>query len=148
MKDIQAHQQEQPDPAQMLIHMEQAGGHLTQHLKYISGDPTRKAEVKQKQDQLDQLGKMTDQLTQQVTEHAQAAQDQQGNGQAPQSEMMVDLAKVHGELGLKQEKQKGDLALKARKQMVDEKLKDAKTAADIRRKNMEAMTPRGGAPSQ
>jgi hypothetical protein len=133
-KDIQAHQQEQPDPAQLLIHLEQAGPHMAKHLQYISGDPTRKAEVKQKQAQLDGLAKMTDQLSQQVQEAAQAAQ--QGNGQQPQqdSETLVGLAKVHGELGLKAEKQQGDMLLKARKQMVDEKLKDAKTAAEIRRK--------------
>ncbi len=139
-QDIMAHQQEpNANPADLLIHMEQGGAHMHQHLEALKGDPTRKAEVAQKQKQLDNLGKMTDQLQQQVEEHSQAQPQQQ---QAPDPEAMAAMTKVTGELGLKAKKQAGDMELKARKQAVDEKLKDAKTAADIRRKNVESMQPK------
>ena len=123
-------------PVDKLIHMEQAGVHLQGHLQGLSQDPTRKQEVKQKQQALRQLAKATDQLQQQVQEKAQAAagqNGQQGQPQQPSPEAQAKLAKVHGDLGLKAQKQKGELALKARKQQVHERLEDLKTAAEIKR---------------
>jgi len=136
-KDAMAHEQEaNADPSDLLVHFNQAGAHMHQHLELLKGDPTRKQEVAQKTQQLDNLAKMTDQLTQQVDEAAQAV-PQQGNGQGDPEQRAATM-KVAGELALKAKKQSGDMDLKARKQAVDEKLKDAKTAADIRRKNLEA----------
>ena len=124
------------NPVEKLIHMEQAGVHMQGHLQGLMNDPTRKAEVKQKQAALRQIAKATDQLSQQVQEHAQA-QGQNGNvsqpGQPMDPEDMAKLAKVHGDLGLKAQKQQGDLALKARKQQVNERLQDLRTSAEIKR---------------
>jgi hypothetical protein len=141
--DVMQHQKEpNVNPIELLRHLEQAGPHLAKHLEPLRGDPTRKAEVKQKEGQLQQLGKLTDQLSQQVEESLaaqQKARQQQGNGQQgqPDPELVAKMAKVHGDLGLKSEKLKGDMALKARKQAVTERLQDKKTAADVRRANLQ-----------
>jgi hypothetical protein len=139
--DVMQHIQDpQAHITEKLVHAEQAGAHLTQHLKQLEGDPTRKAEVRQKKQQLGDLAKVTDQLSQQVNEWALAqakSNGQQPGGAPPQSdgEAAAKMAKVHGELGIKATKMQGDLALKTQKQQVDTKLKDARTAADIRRAN-------------
>jgi hypothetical protein len=137
-QDAQQHLQDQnADPSQQLIHLEQTGGHLARHLKMISGDPSRKQEVGQKQKQLDALAKTTDQLHQQVQDAAKAAQDQQDQT-APDPAEQAQAAKLTGDLTLKAQKMKGEMALKAQKQNFQQTLLDKKTAADIRRKNVVA----------
>jgi hypothetical protein len=142
MKDVMQNvQQPQGDPASKLLHMEQAGPHMHQHLDALKGDPTRKAEVKQKQKALDQLGKMSDQMGQQVQESMRSAAAQQPNGEQGQgqqpggvpADMIPKMAKVQGDLTLKAQKQKADMALKERKQAHSEQLSDKKTAASIQR---------------
>ena len=138
MKDAMAHHQEpNADPMAVLTHMEQAGPHMFQHLQALKGDPTRKQEVKQKQKQLDDLGKQTDQLHQQTTEAMQAAQKNGQQAQPPQQPPVdpVKLAKVQGDLKLKAQKQQGDMALKARKAQFTESLSDKKVASGIHREN-------------
>ena len=138
MKDAMAHHQEpNAQPMAVLTHMEQAGPHMFQHLQALKGDPTRKNEVKQKQKQLDDLGKQTDQLHQQTTEALQAAQ-KNGNGQEQPQEPPIDpvkMAKVQGDLTLKAHKQAADMALKTRKQQFTETLSDKKVASTIHREN-------------
>jgi hypothetical protein len=138
-QDVQKHMKD-PNANKMELygHMEQAGGHMSQHLQRIQNDPTRKGEIDQKRQALAMLSKQTDQLQQQLKEAAQAqARAGGGNGQGQQP---VDpaLLKVKGELALKAKKQEGDMALKARKAAFSERIKDASTASEIRRKNMEA----------
>jgi hypothetical protein len=130
------------DPLSKLIHMEQAGPHMFQHLQALKGDPTREREVKQKQVQLDQLGKMSDQLHQQLTESMQAAasangQQDQAPPQQPPSDgdIIPKMAKVSGDLQLKASKMQGDMALKVRKQAHSEQLSDKKVASGITREN-------------
>lgn len=148
MKDVMEHVAEpQSDPVQKLIHMEQAGPHMFQHLSALKGDPTRKQEVKEKQQALDQLGKKSDQLHQQLTEHL-AAQPQPPNGEPPDPEAIAKLAKVQGELKLKAAKQAGEMALKGRKQVFNETLQDKKTAASIRRDNARAAAEQRRKPPQ
>lgn len=131
MKDAMEHQKEPgANPIQVLQHMEAAGPHMHQHLQLLKGDPTRKQEVKMKQKQLDDLGKASDQLHQQLEEHMQS-QPQQPNGQQD-PEATAKLAKVTGELGLKKQKQDGEFVLKERKQAHNEKLADKKAAVGIR----------------
>jgi hypothetical protein len=132
------------DPQQqmgLLTHLHQAGPHMAQHLQLLGGDPTRKQEVKQKQQKLDDLGKKTDQLQQQV-EEAQGAAGQNGSsGAQPGDEAALGLgadlvpkmAKVHGDLALKAQKQEADHQLKVRKQTFNEGMADKKTAFGIQR---------------
>jgi hypothetical protein len=137
-------QDQQSQPLQKLIHVEQAGPHMHQHLDLIKGDPTKEHEFKQKKKMLDALSKTADQLGQHVKESF-AAQQKNGNGQQqqgqPDPEAQAAQMKMHGELGLKAEKQKGELILKARGQAVKEHLEDLKTAAEIRRKNKTPSSP-------
>jgi hypothetical protein len=131
MQDVMQHVQDPNAPPQdKLLHMEQAGPHLNQHLNAIAGDPTRKDEVRQKKQQLDQLGKISDQLGQQVQQ--QMAADAQ-NAPPPQGQPDPDMMKVQGELQIKAQKAQGEMAIKERKQAHQEQLSDAKTAASIQR---------------
>jgi hypothetical protein len=138
MQDAQQHlQEQQSNPVEKLVHMHNAGPHLTQHLDAMRNDPTRKNYVKAKQKQLSDLGRSTDQLAQQLGEAMQAAQKngQQQQQQQPDPEAAAKMAKVQGELGLKAQKLKGELGLKTIKQKAQLGMADKKTAAEIRRAN-------------
>lgn len=139
---LKHYQDQQANPAEKLLHMEQSGPHMMQHLNALRGDPTRKKYVQQKQKDLNDLGKLTDQLHQQLGEHAKAMQDQAAQAQqtqAPDPDAQAKMAKVHGELGLKAAKMKGDMALKAHKQKQQMDMADKKTAADIHRSNAQTI---------
>lgn len=139
MQDVMQHLQGNDPPPAKLIHMEQAGPHMAQHLQMLQGDPTRKDEVKQKQKQLDMVGKVSDQLHQQLTEAMGAMADQMpnGNGDQPPDPKMV---KVMGDLNLKAQKQERDHALKERKLEHGEQLSDKKTGAAIQRETAKTQT--------
>jgi hypothetical protein len=145
-KDTMEHlQDQQSQPLQKLIHVEQAGPHMHQHLDLIKGDPTKEHEFKQKKKMLDALSKTADQLGQHVKESLRSQKSEVGgqNGQQgqPDPEAQAAQMKMHGELGLKAEKQKGEMILKARGQAFKEHLEDQKTAAEIRRKNRTPSSP-------
>lgn len=123
------------DPMAILIHMHQAGPHMAKHLQLLQGDPTRKNEVKQKQQQLDQLGKMTDQLGQQVAEQMQASAQQPQNGQQPEPDP-AKMAKVQGDLLLKAHAQEMRHGLKVQDQQFKQTLADKQTAAKIKRESV------------
>jgi hypothetical protein len=127
-------QNPQATPMQKFVHAEQAGRHMQQHLQLLEGDPTRKAEVKDKQKQLTSLSKMTDQLHQNLQDQIGAQMKENGQ-QAPPQAPDPKAMKVQGDLALKARKQQGDMALKERKQAHAEALSDKKTAAGIRREN-------------
>lgn len=131
-------QDPQGSPVDKLVHMEQAGPHMHKHLDELAGDPTRKKQHKEREQALQQLGKATDKLKQNVDEWLQS---QQENAPAPQPdpEQMAALAKVHGQLGLQKQKQDGQFALKAQAQAHKQMLADKKTAADIRLNAMKRM---------
>jgi len=143
--DVMQHVQDPNAPApEKLLHMEQAGPHLNQHLTALKGDPTRKQEVKQKEKQLDQLGKISDQMGQNLQEAMQAQGQNGETGPAqPQQQQQAgatpEMAKVMGDLGLKAKKQEGEFALKERKQAHNEMLSDKKTAAGISRENAKSI---------
>lgn len=128
------------DPHEVLIHLEQAGPHMGQHLQRVQQDPTRKDQVKQMTSQLQDLGKATDQLGQQVTESDQAAAAAQPQQPSMDPQAVAPLLKVHGDLQLKAAKDQGQLKLKEEAQQQKQKLADLKTAADIRRANLKAGT--------
>jgi hypothetical protein len=120
---------------QVLIHLENAGPHMKEHLDRIAQDPSRKTQVKQLFDAWVNLSKTTDKLKAQAAKQQSEQQPQQ-----PQldPETMAALEKVHGELGIKREKMQGDMQLKAQKQQATLRLADQKTAAEIRRGNVGA----------
>jgi hypothetical protein len=144
MQDLQGLQAQgqngnaQGNPMQTLIHLEQAGPHLKQHLDKLGGDPTREKDHKQMVKAWTTLGKATDKLKQNVDEMLQSQQANQPPPQ-PDPEHMAQLAKIHGELGLKAEKMHGDMALKAQKQTHTQSLMDKKTAFDLRIKAAQSL---------
>jgi hypothetical protein len=133
MHDPQAHITEK------VVHGEQAGAHMHQHLEALKGDPTRKGEVKQKTRQLLQMAKQVDQLHQQVQDWSKAQIRALPPPQQPDHEGMAKREKVQGDLQLKAVKLKGDIALKAQKQKADIQIKDKTAAAQIKRDNLRAM---------
>lgn len=134
--DVMQHLNEpQANPVEKLIHADQAGGHMAQHLEKLKGDPTRKAEVKDKQKKLDELAKETDRLHQNVQEMHQA---QLKAMPPPQPAPDPKVVKVQGDLALKAQAQQVKHVLKAQDQKFKQTLADKKTAADMKRKNIQA----------
>lgn len=134
-EDVAGHaqqvQQGGDSPENLMVHLEQAGPHLHEHLFAMMGDPTRKAQLEQMQKQWLGLSKLADQLKQQLEAKAQAEAANQP-AQAPDPELIAALAKVHGELAIKEKKAMGDLQLKAQKQAAQLHLNDLKAAHGIR----------------
>lgn len=136
MQDVQQHFKEPgADPHELLVHAEQAGGHMAIHLKALEGDPTRKQEVKQKQQQLNALAKTTDQLDKNVQQHVDAQAAAQPPAPGMSGEDIAKLARVHGELGLKAEDLRGKQKLREADHQARRELRDKETAASIRRQN-------------
>lgn len=141
MQDDADHAQElqagQGDPHALLVHLEQSGPHMYEHIQAIASDPTRKDQIKGMMEAWMNLSKMTDQLAQQVAEADQAAAEQQPK-QAPDPELIAKLAKVNGELQIKARTQQGNLMLKAQKQAVTLRQNEIKMAHGMRLENFEA----------
>lgn len=133
-QDVQDHIQQsqggQSDPMQLLIHLEQAGVHMNQHLARMAGDPSRKDMVDQARQAIVMMSKMSDQLKKQLAQ-AMAAQ---AAANPPQEQPDPDLVKVLGDLKLKGMKNQGDLQLKAQKQEQQMRLKDLQAAHTMRLK--------------
>jgi hypothetical protein len=140
LQDVAAHaqtlQQGQSDPMQLLIHLEQAGPHTYEHLSAIQNDPTRKAQVEQMTKSWIEMSRSADQLKQHI-EESQKAQEANQPPQQPDPALIAALAKVHGDLQIKQTKMQGDLALKKQKQDATLHLKDLQTAHNLKLKTFE-----------
>lgn len=134
-QDVQAHAQEvqagQSDPQSLYVHLEQAGPHMHDHLVPMAGDPTRKNQVEQMTKSWLAMSKMADQLKQHLDEAAKAQAENQPQQQPP-PELIAALAKVHGDLQIKQTKMQGDMALKQQKQDAMLRLKDLQTAHNVK----------------
>lgn len=133
-------QQGQSDPMSLMIHLEQGGPHMHEHLFAIQGDPTRKAEVQEMMKAWMAMSEMADQLRQQLEEAAKAQEANQP-AQAPDPELIAALAKVHGKLGIEREKMIGDQQRKSEKQMADLRRKDISLAHEMRLKQFQAQRP-------
>lgn len=141
---------------EVLIHLDEVGPHIKQHLEKMpqldklaalyagNQQNSRKqdGEHKQMEKAWHSLSQMTDKLHAEVErandENAKAKGN--GNGQAQQQpqldpDIMVDLFKAKSEMDIKREKMRGGLALAAEKQAFTHRLKDAGMAADIHREN-------------
>lgn len=137
-KHFQAMQAGQADPMKTLVHLHQGGVHTRAHLNGMQNDPTREAQYKEREAGWQQLSKIADQLQQQLEEHFKS--EQAANPPQPQvdPQLVAALAKVQGDLKVKQFKAQGDMQLKSEKQAAMLRLKDLQTAHDIRLKNVQA----------
>lgn len=127
----------QADPRELLVHLNQAGPHTHEHLQQIAGDPTRKEQVKGMTKAWMEMSQMTDKLTQEIEASDAAAAANQPQ-QAPDPALIAALAKVDGDLKIKERKMMGDMALKAQKQNFTLRQKDIQTAHGMRLENIEA----------
>lgn len=141
----------QAQPHDVLIHSEQAGPHLKQHLDrmpdkipYQDGKMIENAQKKQMNKAWLALGKATDHIKQEVDKQNQMHQQgqQNGQGQQPQMqpEMMTDLLKLKGELGIKHEAMVGKHQLKAEDQAFKHQLQDREAAHKIRTRVLDSVS--------
>jgi len=151
MAHLQQMQQGKAQPHDVLIHLEEVGPHLKDHLDEMprvdiaaslaSGKHPQKEspEHKKMEKAWHQLAQVSDHLHKELErQNAKSAAEQQKNGnKQPQinPEHMTELLKLHGDMEIKRgnlEVKKGQLALKARKQQFDEHLADVGLAHEIR----------------
>lgn len=139
---IQAVQAQQFDPMQALTILHVAGPHMKGHLNAMMGDPTREAQIKPLERAWQALSKIADQMQQQVDE-AQKAQQKNAPPPQPDPQLVAALAKVSGDLKIKQFKAQGDMQLKAEKQAQTLRLKDISQAHTMRLSNVDQMHQMG-----
>lgn len=126
------------DPHALLIHLEQSGPHMYEHIQAIAGDPTRKDQIKGMMEAWMNLSKMTDQLAQQVAEADQAAADKQPQ-QAPDPELIKAITEIQLDAATKDKKMLLDAQRKDRKQAMDMRMKDLKLAHTIQIENLKTV---------
>lgn len=127
-------QQGQSDPMSLLVHLDNAGPHMHEHLNQIAGDPTRKVQVQQMTEEWLELSKMADQLRQQI-EEAQAAAEANQPEQGPDPELIAKLAEVQGKTAVMREGMLLKHRLQMEKERNSDRRKDIAVAAKIRRDN-------------
>lgn len=134
-------------PTDLLIHLEQAGPHLTQHIQRMANDPTMQEKLPKMKEGLNTLAKVADKLQSEIKKHAQAqASNPQGNGQQGPSvkpEELEPLVRLHSEMQLKAARQSSEIGLQRQKQAHQMRLADLKSAADINlKRKKEALSQR------
>lgn len=137
------------DPAHVASFLDAVGAHVAQHLVELEKDPMHKQLAGMVKSQLQQLGKMTQQL------HGELAQQQQQQQQAVQAQQQVmnaeqlkametqnkislSRAKTQEAITQKQQKHEQALAINEEKTQQAMALADARTAAELTRKHDQA----------
>lgn len=125
-------------PHDLLIHLENAGPHLKQHLDKmpdkIPMQDGKMGENQEKQQMMKAwlgLSKARDQLLIEVEKQNQNGQEQQQAPPQLDPQFMTGLMKLQMEMGLKREEMTGKHQLKAEDQAFKHKLKDRASAAKI-----------------
>jgi hypothetical protein len=103
------------------------GAHTAEHIQFMKDDPLLQDEVKRASEQLNQLAKFTDQVTQQLAEQQRAAEMEAMNG-TPEQQMSEDAQlealRIEQDTKLKAAKLQADIQLKAQKAAADSARKD------------------------
>lgn len=142
------------DPMSVLAFLEAIGPHIAQHLQVMAGDQMRGRELKMLSSQLGQLGKITDQLRDQVEEMQKQQQEQMLAQQAAmaeqaaqtqrvltneqlktietQNKIQLSRDKANTAMQLRTQRQRHDMLLKQQREDQARALTDARTATDIR----------------
>lgn len=139
------------DPAHVATFLDGVGHHIAEHLREIEKDPNQGAIAKQVKAQLQQLGKMTDQLHQQIAQSMQQQQQQAQREQQVMGQLQLKQIETQAKIGMqetktraalqqKAEKHQQQMALAAGKTQQGMALADAKTAAELRRKRYSAFS--------
>lgn len=143
MEHVKQMQTSDEAPHDVLIHMEQAGPHLRQHLDRMPDQipgPDGKMEENQEKAGMEKawegLAKAADHLHQEVDKINQTSAENAPQKPEMPPELMAMMAKVQGELLIKAKKTEGDMALKEQKQKQTLRLKDIQTASELRRQNL------------
>lgn len=128
----------QSDPRALLLLLEQAGPHMFEHIKEVSGDPTRKEQVKGMMEAFMGMTALADKLKQEIEEADKAAAAQQPQ-QAPDPAIIKALAEVKANYKLDREAMLLKHDLKARESQFKMKQKDVQTAHTIQLENVKAV---------
>lgn len=140
------------NPAAVYTTLETGGPHVTQHLKALHQDPTRKGAFKVLAKQLDQISRLTDKLGQRLREQAQQRQQAQSiqSGQDPalqlkaaetKAKLQLQAGKAQAQIAMKNQAHQQKMAIKQQEAQQDMALKDATTAHDMRLKRFSAFDP-------
>lgn len=132
-KDMQLCQQGQQDPRECAKRLEGKGPHAKQHLDALQGNPTKQKEFQQFQAQWAEVANFQSHLEQMIQEqNDQAAQQPQPDQPDP------EMAKVQGQLALKEQAQNHRFQLKAQDQQFNQNLKLSQAEFDKVIKDREA----------
>ena len=131
--------------------------HLTDHLQELAKDPSRKDQVKQMQEQLNQLGKVLQSMQkmaqqqvkqQQAQQQAQQQQVQQAQQVLQDRDLQAKLAEIQGNLEIKMKNMLGQQQIREVKAKHSMELSDMKAASDIQRENIKASAQPASAPQK
>ncbi len=124
------------NPVEVASFLDLVGQAIGQHLKRMSGDPSRAGLVKQLTEQWQELAQLLDQLHARIEEQKRAQEEQARKAQEEQAAMQSDFAlqkqRQDFELGLKKQKQDFTLAERGAKFRQGAAIADAKAATGIR----------------
>lgn len=122
------------EPEEGLKALMAIGRHTAEHLDRLKANPTKQAEYKELNGQLQQLANAAKQLQQQV----EAAAEQEPPEQMMSEKGQIGMMKVQQDAALKREKLAAEAQLNFDKARFQQRLDDSRTAAEIRRKAVAA----------
>lgn len=122
------------EPEEGLKALMAIGRHTAEHLDRLKANPTKQAEYKELNGQLQQLANATKQLQQQV----EAAAEQEPPEQQMSEKAQLGMMKVQQDAELKRQKLAAETQLKFDQARFQQRLDDSRTAAEIRRKAVAA----------
>lgn len=115
----------------LVIHLDAAGVHSTQHFEQIKNDPGKKDVAKKSQERLSRLGRAADKAKKVLQQMQEAMAQQQGQGgQADASDLLrlydksPESVKIQIEQAIGKPRQQGDLSVPAQK-LIDAHIKTA-----------------------
>lgn len=109
------------------------------HLRRIMNDPFRRQAAQQILKQVQQVGKMTDQIKKGLQQQAQKQKQLRMQQQAQLTDEAIKKQKVIGDLKLKAQKQQATLAMQVQKHRQGLAIADATSASNIHRNNLLAL---------
>ena len=132
--------QQGADPFQVYHFLQLDGPAIAGHLQRFENDPTRKGIHDQLQQQLEMIGKASDQLHKQLQEQVKKQQDQQKKQGQVMNQQQLAAAKLQSDIALKKQKQDAMLRQRAEKHQQDMAIQDLSTAHELSINRIKALS--------
>lgn len=136
---LQALEQSKVDPRTAFAYLQLQYPHSSQHLAQLASDPTRKSEVGAANEVLNQMREAVTNIGKQLeaeARRAQAAAQQQGQGQPVDPKLAVQMQKAQLESQIKMSQAKIDQQIKMADAQQRMAIRDAEAAQRIREKSL------------